>query len=428
MRTVHPIPIAGLLFTLVVLAGACSEVSPQLEQEPVQLEGLDPTADRLDTIAWLEEQTYGQAVTTVYQDTLPSCGSCEIELVPVGSFGRVEDEVLLVDIPVRVQRDSRGRFYAVAVGWTLEVIVYEPDGSIVRTVGRQGEGPGEFRHTVTDLLIGPGDSLFVAHDGLRLSVFDSSGTAASTRLLDTGASNARMLLVEASDDEVVLSFAPPHSAEELQLHPLHAFDRDGTLVRSFGPVGVEPLQHARLLPERPIRTGGPWWTSSAPDGALWVWSASNYRLERIGRASGVDRVIGVVNPDAWHGQLTMSFVDEEGTMMRQMLTVSGFHQFREDLGVAVLSVASPGWEQLELRRHPRFPADLLASDVHQELRDSVIDIIHIPTGEVLARKRIPEPSYLTSDGTLYSVTVSELGVIQVQAFEVELVGFEASGG
>jgi hypothetical protein len=118
-------------------------------------------------------------------------------------------------------------------------------------------------------------------------------------------------------------------------------------------------------------------------------------------------------------------VDDLG-VVRIEAGLTGFHQIEETLGVAVLSVASPGWQDVELRPHPRFPADGPASDVFQELRESVIDIIHIPTGEVLARKRIPDPSYLTSDGTLHSVTVSELGVIHVQAFEVELVGFEAS--
>jgi hypothetical protein len=428
MSTSHAWRIATLC--IAVGLGACTETPAPAPEPGLRATDLASSATREDTIAWLEEQTYGQAVTTVYQDTLPACGSCEIELVPVGSFGRVEDEVLLADIPVRVESDSRGRFYAVAVGWTLEVVVYEPDGSIVRTVGRQGEGPGEFQRTVTDLLIGPGDSLFVAHDGMRLSVFDSAGVVADARLLDTGGSAvSRMALVEVSDGEVVLTYAPPRSLDEHQLHPLNAFDREGTFVRPFGPVGVAPLRDAHLLPGRPIRTMGPMGTSMAPDGATWIWHGANYRLERIDPESGVvDRVIGVTNPVSWHGQLRMSFLDEDGVIMREGMSVNGFHQIDENLGVAVLSVASPGWRDVELRPHPRFPADRRASDVLQELRESVIDIIHIPTGEVLARKRIPEPSYLMGDGTLYSVTVSDLGVIHVRAFEVDLVGFEGSGG
>jgi hypothetical protein len=408
-----------IVFGLVLVA--CSE-APAPEPDP-RVTDLTSSATREDTIVWLEERTYGQAVTTVYQDTLPACGSCEVRLVPVGSFGRVDDQVLLVDTPVRVERDSRGRFYAVAVGWTLEVIVYEPDGSIVRTVGRQGEGPGEFQHTVTDLLIGPGDSLFVAHDGMRLSVFDSAGMAADTRLLDTGGAGSRAHLLEASEDEVLLAYAPPRSADEHQLHPLHAFDRAGAFLRSFGPVDLEALQLARSLPDRPIQAGFRG-ASMAPDGAIWVWSSLNYRIERVERDSAVDHVMGIVGPDGWNGQLTMTSLDETGMISMERPGVSGFHQIDPNLGVAVLSVASPGWEDVELRRHPRYPAELYAPDVYQRLRDSVIDIIHIPTGEVLARKRIAELAHLMSDGTLYTVFVDDLGVISVEAFKVELAGWD----
>jgi len=67
-----------------------------------------------------------------------------------------------------VDVDSRGNFY-VADRWAIRV--FAPDGRLVRSIGRQGEGPGEFSflHSVEVM---PGDSLFAYDTGLRrVSVF-----------------------------------------------------------------------------------------------------------------------------------------------------------------------------------------------------------------------------------------------------------------
>ncbi len=67
--------------------------------------------------------------------------------------------------------DSEGRVY-IADGMAKEVIVLDPDLRYGRTIGREGEGPGEFR-VVSRVQMLPGDSLF-AWDQLmmRLTVFE----------------------------------------------------------------------------------------------------------------------------------------------------------------------------------------------------------------------------------------------------------------
>jgi len=78
-----------------------------------------------------------------------------------------------------------------------------------------------------------------------------------------------------------------------------------------------------------------------------------------------------------------------------------------------------------LQRHPHRPLPYLRAVPH--------GCVHIPILTYFgasgnpAAIHIPGQGFLTSDGTLYSVTVSDLGVIQVEAFEVQLVGFEGSG-
>jgi hypothetical protein len=64
---------------------------------------------------------------------------------------------------------------AVGVGGSGSVLVYDEAGALIRTLGRTGDGPGEFR-SIGSLVAMPGDSLGV-YDPLlrRLSVFSPAG-------------------------------------------------------------------------------------------------------------------------------------------------------------------------------------------------------------------------------------------------------------
>ncbi|HEU4631072.1 MAG TPA: 6-bladed beta-propeller [Gemmatimonadaceae bacterium] len=72
----------------------------------------------------------------------------------------------------------RGGRIAVAVDGAHELRVYDSTGALVRTVGREGGGPGEFR-TIRELWVLGGDSLAVYDSRLRrLTVFDDTGAVA----------------------------------------------------------------------------------------------------------------------------------------------------------------------------------------------------------------------------------------------------------
>ncbi len=81
-----------------------------------------------------------------------------------------------------VVRFPDGRI-AIANAGTSEIRIHDPAGRHLSTLGREGDGPGEFRG-LDGLWITPGDSL-VAYDALRkqLTTFDPSGRVASTHPL-----------------------------------------------------------------------------------------------------------------------------------------------------------------------------------------------------------------------------------------------------
>ncbi len=410
-----------IVLGLGLLVVACSDGPPDAEEGA--REPIGPAETMADSIQRLFDSTYARAEVTVYEDSVPSCGRCELRLVPVGRFGDLDDRYLLRDLPLLVERDSRGRFYATVHGAAdQELILYESDGTVVRQVGRPGgSGPGEFLRGVTSLLVGPGDSLHVVHDAVMVSVFDSAGTHLRTSRLGTG-TNVPPTLLNVDEYGYLVAFRGIVSPGAVVAgYRLHRFAHDGTHLESFGRPGLTDLQMA-LRAGTPLIAGptGAW---RGRDGGVWLLHGLYYRLERIDHRGEVDRVIGVRPPPRWHMLLSLDLQDVGGVIKLPDGRLKGFHELNTRLGIAVINVPSEEWESVQTRPHHRYSDEgrLIAIEQYQEVWDAVLDVIDLETGKVLARKRLPRQSFLTRDGTLYSVYVDELGVISVEAFEVEFL-------
>jgi len=396
------------------------------EEEPVA------AAEQVRSYIHAEPGPYEGVPTTVYEDTVPSCASCEVRLVPVGRFGSLDDPVLLRDRPLP-ERDGRGRFYATVPGaHDHEIVVYEPDGTTVRTVGAVGEGPGEFRRFKSNAVVGPGDSLYVAHDGFLISVFDSAGVFARRFQVEHDLSTAH--LGHASSQEILVKTG-------LGLHPalrssgVHRYDHEGRHRGGIGPPGVMVMaSDPERGPPRPSQRS--FAVSPSLEGRIWIIENGNYRIEEIGPDGAVERILGVRGPPRWNTRLIMSveeYLDPDPpptypSSPRPMhrLRVRGITELAPDLLAVTIEVPSDDWESVELRRDDRFPDDRFAAQSVQQMLQTVVDVIHVPTGAVLARTAYPGTSYMSSDGTLFRIHFTELGVVQVEAFEIELEGFDGT--
>ncbi|HET8701526.1 MAG TPA: 6-bladed beta-propeller [Nitrococcus sp.] len=125
----------------------------------------------------------GLAVATI--DTLPS-GAISVmspgptawadtngwRLVEDGRITGTDRAPSMLTQPYDVAVDGAGRVY-VAMGSPAAIKVYDRDGEYVRSIGRDGEGPGEFRSAMITILH---DTLVVQDYQLRrLSLFDTAG-------------------------------------------------------------------------------------------------------------------------------------------------------------------------------------------------------------------------------------------------------------
>lgn len=130
---------------------------------------------------------------------------------------------------------------AVANAGTSEIRIFDPAGRPLSTLGRQGDGPGEFRG-LSQLWITPGDSL-IAYDALRkqLTTFGPGGRVAATHPLPVVADRpgSTLLVGRFADGSVLAKAGAPLApdAREGLLRQRAAYGRaalDGSPARAIG--------------------------------------------------------------------------------------------------------------------------------------------------------------------------------------------------
>ncbi len=183
--------------------------------------------------------------------------------------------------------DSRDNIF-VLDGLAQEIHVFDSEGAHVRTVGGQGEGPGEFRMAQA-LAMGPGDTLWVTDPMTRrYSVFGPDGGFARvlTRRINGGAASERCSLAE---DGRYLEWATRFPNEErtgdlsdidlIHTYPLRVLpdgDQQDTLPR------LEFTQTMADMPSmgmrRPVWIGPALRRTFNCSGSFWFAQSGEYRL------------------------------------------------------------------------------------------------------------------------------------------------------
>lgn len=185
--------------------------------------------------------------------------------------------------------DSRDNIY-VLDGFAQEIHVFDSGGAHLRTLGGQGEGPGEFR-MAQGLAMGPGDSLWVTDPMTRrYSVFSPDGGFARVlnRRINGGATSERCSMAE---DGSYLEWVNRFPNEErtgdlsdidlLHIYPVRVSpDGDGqdTLPR------LEFTQTMADMPSmgmrRPVWIGPALRRTFDCRGSFWFAQSGEYRLYR----------------------------------------------------------------------------------------------------------------------------------------------------
>jgi hypothetical protein len=202
--------------------------------------------------------------------------------------------------------DAEAKLYLLDAG-TRTVTVVDPDGGFVRTIGRGGEGPGEFRSPIAMAVL-PGGRVVVSDMGHRgLLVFGEDGAFERTIPFDEGTGMASLVL--AYGDEAVVYAAPgmmmagprggsARPASDVPVRRLGILTEAGSEVvhRAWIPPRMDPRvtggRGGTTLVRRPIRAFEPrLHVAVLPDGSLAVADSSSYRIHVVGAGGGVDRTL-----------------------------------------------------------------------------------------------------------------------------------------
>jgi hypothetical protein len=108
---------------------------------------------------WQGKEAKEDGVLQVYNPATGMEKPQTIDLEEVFRLGGYDDEDNLFGVITSVIADEEGNFYMLDAQLS-EIKVYSPDGEWLRTIGREGEGPGEFRRASAIFLV-PGGNIGV---------------------------------------------------------------------------------------------------------------------------------------------------------------------------------------------------------------------------------------------------------------------------
>jgi hypothetical protein len=151
------------------------------------------------------------------------------------SIGGEEYEML--SQPARFCVDQKENIY-VSDYQDQAIKVFDPEGEFIRSIGRKGEGPGEFSYLGSQTFLPDGKLLAMDSMGRRLNLFDAEGTYLTSyhwtqrpgRLLDAAGSTCVMEMYVMGEGK------DPLSGRKLFVKK---FDFDGEEVKIFGEFQTE---------------------------------------------------------------------------------------------------------------------------------------------------------------------------------------------
>jgi len=207
--------------------------------------------------------------------------------------GEEEEEEILGQITDVAVGDD-GRTYLLDGSFST-VRVLSPEGEKLGQVGREGEGPGEWRNG-RDLLTLPGGKLgIIRHMPSKIILIEEDGTPAGEfEVPNQSEMNLGLIrTADAAGGRVVLSlFEPVLEGGAIQINEaLAAYDLEGNLITTYKEES-RPSETPRLrVTINNPRNFSLYWTV-ADDGRLYVAPTfDDYRIEVFGLEGGLERVI-----------------------------------------------------------------------------------------------------------------------------------------
>jgi 6-bladed beta-propeller protein len=356
----------------------------------------------------------GPASTITPMDTLivsDTCSRCELELEPIAILGGV-DLPFEFGSTTSLAVSSDGRYLAKPLV-EGELAVFDAAGQFETTVGREGDGPGEFR-AIREVAMGPADTVYVLESGGLVTRLGPDLRYVDRIILEQSKPNGWTVLPSGDIAVVSVPFStatPPNR--------VHVVNRDGNVRTSFAraPRSYDPFADYNetagvLSPSR--RYGG-----------LWFSKWNEYVLQLF--VDGQPRKVLTRDVDwfrPWEG------VEEDRNAPRRP-TLEAVSERDDGLLTVVVTVADANWEQTRAGIVRELGGGEQRADAlpRRLMWDSVVEIIDPEAGAILAVARSDDYLRLPvgGDGTLlYAAREDDIGRYRIFVYRVVLAQLPTS--
>lgn len=347
----------------------------------------------------------------------------------------IDDTTLFTNV-FEFDVDRSGRFWVFDAG-SNSIFLFGPDGALIKRIGREGAGPGEFQQN--------GGMVVRADNGIaqwdsrnsRISFLDSSGTFVTSWPLPGGFSTSNGLMTDASGTLYLLRpVTPPRDGEILGRMGLVRLAEGGAFADSLVPPDLPVPRESYVASVE----GNTSWTESRYGPAYyWAWTPAGEFV--VAHGGNYEMIVARRDARPLVIQRTMSpvLVDEAERDWEQRFILWNMRQTDPHWswqGPALPTAKAP-MRSLRVARDGRIwvqvsvPSDTIPTSEHQVFTDSLRPVpthrmaavheVFAPNGEFLGRVALPPRArFIEADGnSVWGINLDENDMPAVTRWRVE---------
>ena len=331
-----------------------------------------------------------------------ACQRCEIVLDSIVTLTAPADTT--DGFPSAVRVDSLGRYWLLRRG--AMPALFAASGRYLRSVGRAGQGPGEYLWPSDVIAFARDSVLLIDSRSRRATVLDSALNAIRTIALPIAVENP---VAVHWPDTVLVSGTSPLQGDRGPLHQLSFAHREATVLGSFRPGGERMPDEMLLLWRHHIATPrrSHFWTAWESAYDLSRWRLDGTQVRRLERRPPWFPGVGSALSYDWRNKPPQSYV-------------AGIEEDTDGLVWVLLATAAPSWKEVI----DGIPAGVAEYDPRrldlERLMRLTIEAIDPSRARVLARRTVDGYVVGTVPGIGMALYHERAGLSQVHLLRVSI--------
>jgi hypothetical protein len=368
-------------------------------------------------VAFLSHGPVASAQALRSVQSKPPCPDCSILVTKVVSLGNnTGGPGEIIGTLSRLDSDVRGSYYLSFNEPGQLISVFDSDGSFLTDLGREGDGPGEYRKARVAAVTK--DSIFITDlVSARLTVVELTQLGKPARTVTVPEFTSMPVQTLRLPSGMLVAHMLLRTPEAIG-YPIHLFDPSGRLLRSTG------IETPAYRPDRLALFGRRLATSRS--GGFWVAHVTTPVFEEYDSEGEVRQSLRVNLPSLPEWDPTAPPPHPKGSPPKAQ--IMAIHQASDGLLWVAVAVPDPEWRSAfsTTRRKPSSWAPdgfVYQVEDYSDLLDTELVVLDPEKQVILASLRI-DLAVTSFDGRGYAAgtrTHSPTGVHQVEVIQLRLV-------